>query len=145
MRLRFKLRQRPQKKARIEIIPMIDVIFFLLVFFMISSMSMTHSHGISVQLPKSTTAPKAIKPRFVVTLTKDGGIFVNKTQTSLSNLGTLLAAEMRQSPEEMVIISADQGVNYGIVVQAMEEARKIGVRKFSLATDVGPIVGPPPA
>jgi len=131
----MKIRQRSLKKVRIEIIPMIDVIFFLLVFFMISSLAMSRTHNLPVTLPKTSTSAQAQKQDFILTIKKDGSIFVNKTPSSLAEIPHHLAFEMRNKPQEAVIIHADEGVNYGLVVKIMDAARQIGVRKFALATE----------
>ncbi len=131
----MKIRQRPTKRARIEIIPMIDVIFFLLVFFMVSSLAMTKINSLPVALPKTSTSPTALKQDVILTVKKDGTIFINKTATNLDALGPQLAYEMHDHPQDVVVVNADEGVNYGLVVQVMDRARKIGVRKFALATE----------
>jgi biopolymer transport protein ExbD len=131
----MKIRQRPTKKARIEIIPMIDVIFFLLVFFMVSSLALTRMDTIPVSLPKVTQGSQALEQKIVLTVKKDGSLFVNQTVATLDTVGTLLAYEMRQRPQEFVVVHADQGAPYGQVVQAMDRAKAIGVRKFALATE----------
>ena len=131
----MQIRQRPIKRARIEIIPMIDVIFFLLVFFMVSSLAMTKINSMPVALPKTSSSPEAIKQNVILTVKKDGSIFVNKAPVTIENLGQQLAYEMHDNPQDTVVVNADKGVNYGIVVQIMDRARKIGVRKFALATE----------
>src|SRR5580704_15031221 len=130
----MQLRQRPIKRARIEIIPMIDVIFFLLVFFMVSSLAMTKINSMPVALPKTSSSPEAIKQNVILTIRKDGSIFLNKAPVTVETIGTQLAYEMHDNPQDTVVVNADQGVNYGLVVQVMDEARRIGVRKFALAT-----------
>src|SRR6476620_8535852 len=131
----MKIRQRPNRRARIEIIPMIDVIFFLLVFFMVSSLAMTRINSLPVALPKTSTSPEALKQNVILTVKKNGAIFVNKIPVSLESIGTQLAYEMRNSPQDVVVVNADEGANYGRVIQIMDQARKIGVRKFALATE----------
>lgn len=131
----MQIRQRPTKRARIEIIPMIDVIFFLLVFFMVSSLAMTKINSMPVALPKTSSSPEAIKQNVILTVRKDGSIFVNKSPAALVNVGQQLAYEMHDNPQDTVVVNADMDVNYGIVVQVMDRARKIGVRKFALATE----------
>jgi biopolymer transport protein ExbD len=133
----MRIRQRPIKRARIEIIPMIDVIFFLLVFFMVSSLAMTKINSLPVALPKTSSNPEALKQEVILTIKRDNSIFLNKTPVTLEDLGKSLAAEMRDRPQDVVIVNADEGVNYGLVVQVMDRARQIGVRKFALATEVG--------
>ena len=131
----MKIRQRPVKKARIEIIPMIDVIFFLLVFFMISSLAMTRMNSMPVALPQTSTAPEALKQEIILTIQANGTLYVNKAQATLESLGSLLAYEMKDNVQGVVIVNADKKSSYGLIVQAMDEARKIGVRKFALATE----------
>jgi biopolymer transport protein ExbD len=131
----MKIRQRPIKRARIEIIPMIDVIFFLLVFFMISSLAMTRINSMPVALPKTSTSPEAIKQSVILTVKKDGAIFINKTPVHLNTIQTQLVYEMRNNPQDVVVVNADRGTEYGLVVQVMDQARQSGVRKFALATE----------
>jgi len=131
----MKIRQRPQKRARIEIIPMIDVIFFLLVFFMVSSLAMTKINSMPVALPKTSANPEAIKQNVILTIKKDGSIFLNKASVLLDQIGSRLAYEMHDNPQDTVVVNADEGSSYGLVVQVMDRARQIGVRKFALATE----------
>lgn len=131
----MKIRQRPLKRARIEIIPMIDVIFFLLVFFMVSSLAMTKINSLPVALPKTSSSPQALKQDIILTIRKDGSLFVNKAPTTLAGVGTQLAYEMRNNPQNVVVVNADEGTQYGWVVRVMDQARQIGVRKFALATE----------
>jgi biopolymer transport protein ExbD len=131
----MKIRPRPTRRARIEIIPMIDVIFFLLVFFMISSLASTRIHSFPVALPKTSGAPNALKQSVILTIKKNGSLYINLAQTTLAQLGAQLAYEMRNSPQDTLVVNADEGVSYGLVIQAMDAAKKIGVRKFALATE----------
>lgn len=131
----MKLKRREVKKARIEIIPMIDVIFFLLVFFMISSLAMTKINGIQVALPKTAGSPDSLKQKVILTVKKDGSIYVNKQLVTLEGVGSALATAMRDSPQDAILVNADEGANYGRVIQAMDKAREAGLRKFALATE----------
>src|SRR3984957_10567843 len=119
----MQIRQRPIKRARIEIIPMIDVIFFLLVFFMVSSLAMTKINSMPVALPKTSAAPEAIKQDIILTIKTDGSIFLNKTPATLDTIGSQLVYEMHDNPQGIVVVNADQNSNYGLVVQVMDKAR----------------------
>lgn len=130
----MKVRQSIVKKARIEIIPMIDVIFFLLVFFMVSSLAMTRINSLPVALPATSASPESIKQEVILTIRKGGDIFVNKAPIALDAIGRHLAFEMKKNPQEIVVVNADEGVDYGFVVKVMDRARQVGVRKFALAT-----------
>jgi biopolymer transport protein ExbD len=132
----MQIRQRPIKRVRIEIIPMIDVIFFLLVFFMVTSLAMTRINSIKVELPKTSGAPENIRQNIILTIKKDGSMLVNKTPVTADTLGSRLVYEMQTDPQGVVIVNADEGAEYGIVVVAMQKAKDAGVRRFALAAEV---------
>ncbi len=134
----MKIRRASARRARIEIIPMIDVVFFLLVFFMISSLSMSHVHGLPVHLPKTSAGEGPGSNHTLITIQKDGTLFINGISSSLETLGTQLAYAMKLVPDNVVVLHADTQANYGFIIEVMAEARKIGVRKFALATDPHP-------
>lgn len=121
------------KKARIEIIPMIDTIFFLLVFFMISTLSMARFTGVQVNLPKAASGSQPPIETVVISLTKEEQLFLNKTQVSRDSLLQSLRAELEKNPELLVVINADDGVQHGRVVEIMDDARQTGVSKLSIA------------
>jgi biopolymer transport protein ExbD len=131
----MKIRRRPVKRARIEIIPMIDVIFFLLVFFMVSSLAMTRINSLRVSLPQTASSAEAIQQNIILTIKNTGELFLNKTPVALDQLKSQLAYQMHDRPQDVVVVNADQNVNYGLVVKVMDLARQIGVRKFALATE----------
>jgi len=120
------------KKPRIEIIPMIDVIFFLLVFFMISSLAHQKFNAMPVSLPKTSSQPDSNSQKIILSIESDGHLYLNKVPITMDGLAESLAHEMGNQPDETVIINADQAANYGVVMDAMEQAKKIGVRKFAL-------------
>jgi biopolymer transport protein ExbD len=131
----MQIRQRPIKRVRIEIMNMIDVIFFLLVFFMVSSLAMTRINSFKVTLPKTSGRPKNLNQNIILTVKKEGSLMVNKTPVTLDNLGTILVAAMQTDPQGVVIVNADEGAGYGLVVAAMDKARQAGVRKFALVAE----------
>jgi biopolymer transport protein ExbD len=122
-----------QPKARIEIIPMIDVIFFLLVFFMVSTLSMTINRGLPVNLPTAATSQKDLRENFNLSLTQDGAMFLNKEPIALKDLGPRVRAALAGEPELMVIINADGEVRHNAVVEVMDELRLAGVARLAIA------------
>lgn len=131
----MQIRQRPIRRVRLEIIPMIDVIFFLLVFFMVTSLAMTRINSLKVVLPKILAAPETLRQNIILTVKKDGSLLVNKTPVTLDTLGSRLAYEMQTDPQGVVIVNADEGSAYGTVVAAMAKAKEAGARKFALAAE----------
>jgi biopolymer transport protein ExbD len=120
-------------KARIEIIPMIDVIFFLLVFFMISTLSMTVNRGLPVNLPTSATSQKDLRENLNLTLTEDGGLFLNREPITLQELSPRVKTALAAEPELMVIINADGEVRHNTVVNVMDELRLSGISRLAIA------------
>ena len=102
---------------------------------MVSSLSMTKINSVPVALPQTASSPQALKQNVILSVKKTGEIFVNKTLVTLDSLGDTLAHAMASDPQETLVVNADQGAGYGLVVQAMDRARRIGVRKFALATE----------
>ncbi len=129
----MKLLQRPPKKARIEIIPLIDTIFFLLVFFMMASLSMAVYRGVPVNLPKAASGQHELKENAALTVTKGGELFLDKQPIAWDALPSRLTALMTANPELTVIINADEDVPHGRVVEAMDVARGAGVGRMAIA------------
>jgi biopolymer transport protein ExbD len=125
--------RKEQPKARIEIIPMIDVIFFLLVFFMISTLSMTINRGLPVNLPTAASSQKDLRENLNLTLMQDGTIFLNKELITLQDLGPRIKTALAAEPELMVILNADGDVRHQSVVEAMDELRLAGVARLAIA------------
>ncbi len=130
-------RRRELKRTRIEIIPMIDTMFFLLVFFMLSSLALTRMNGLPVNLPQAATAPKQPPVDLTVTIDKSQRVFVNKQMVAISDVGTELQKQAGNADlsQSSVVINADKSVPHGLVVQCIDEARNIGIVKFAIATE----------
>jgi biopolymer transport protein ExbD len=128
-----RLQRKQFKKARIEIIPMIDTIFFLLVFFMISTLSMAQYGGLPVNLPKAATGQQPPSESAAVTIGSDGKIAVDKQEVARERIGDILKSRLAANPELLVIINADERVEHGLVVDVMDQARQAGVAKMAIA------------
>jgi biopolymer transport protein ExbD len=131
-------RRRELKRTKIEIIPMIDTMFFLLVFFMLSSLALTRLNGLPVNLPRASTAPKQAVTDLTVTVDKDQHIFVNKEQVTADELASKLVEKAGGPNVDLstasVVINADLTVPHGIVVKCIDEARTVGITRFAIAT-----------
>jgi len=129
----MRLPRRMIKKARIEIIPMIDTIFFLLVFFMISTLSMSHYSGLPVNLPKAATGQQPPSESAAVTVGADGKITIDKEAVARDQIRETLRQRLAKNPELLVLINADERVEHGVVVEIMDAARQAGVAKMAIA------------
>ena len=125
-------RARAYRHGRIEIIPMIDVMFFLLVTFMLASLSMQSLHSVPVDLPRGEAA--AMNPHQPVTLTITSGsqIYLDSTLVTLDTMAEVLKP-MLQAPDADIVVAADNGAPAGTVVQGMIQARRAGVEHFLIA------------
>ena len=127
-------RARQVKKGRIEIIPMIDVMFFLLATFMLASLSMQNLHSLPINLPQGHAAPMPAQAKNTVTLTvtQEGKIFLDKTPVTMEELASTLKP-MLTGTESNIIVAADSAATNGVTIQAMLKAREAGVQHFQIA------------
>ncbi len=129
----MKLRKsRSVPKGKIEIIPMIDVMFFLLATFMLASLSMQNLDSLQVNLPEGQAEKLTAEKPVTLTLTKDSKIFINQTAVTLDTLAATLKPLLAESKQKL-IVSADNDAPQGVVVQAMLRARAAGAQQFLIA------------
>ena len=121
--------------AQINIVPMIDVIFAILTYFVISSLFLTRSQGLPVNLPQAQTARKNTRPAQVtLTVDKAGKVFLNKQAISLEELETGVQKNVKPQRQLMVILNADEGVNHGRIVEVMDRVRRVKGDRLAIAT-----------
>lgn len=123
------------EKPVLMIIPMIDIIFFLLVFFMMSMLTMVTQKTIALNLPKTTVAKVDTTKTVPVSVTKDGQIYVEQDPVTLEELSARLATMKNGDEKLTVVLRGDTEVNYGAVVSVMDVIRLSGIERVSMATD----------
>lgn len=133
----MKLRDvRNRKTPPLMIIPMIDIMFFLLVFFMLSTMYMINLKTIPVKLPQAKNAATDTTTTFAVTMKADGSIYLGDAQTDAEALA--LQAGLEQKKKNFaVVIRAEKALEYGEVIKLVDKLKGAGVSRFGLATDGG--------
>ena len=125
----------PQRRPRIEIIPLIDVIFFLLASFLMVSLSMVKNQGIPVRLPVAVTGkPNLSDSPVTVTVSRQGSVALNKQAMSFEGLRRQLQALQRNDPDLKVILQGDAGADFGDVVKALDEMRRLGIERVAMQT-----------
>ncbi len=126
----------------LDVTPMIDIVFQLVLFFMVST-TFISSPGIQVDLPRSSAQTViADKNDVNIWMTTDGAVFVDDEPVDLPELKGILRSRAKNDPNTLVIIKADVGVAHGRVVTVMDLARSEGLGRLAIATDAS--VGPPP-
>ena len=133
----MKVKVHPYKRPHIEIVPLIDVVFFLLATFVMVSLSMTKNQGVTVQLPSASTA-QSIDDRdkaVTVTVRKSGEIYFNKDKIAAAQLPFKFQTYASGTKDPKVVVSAESGADFKYVVAVLDEARKVGIVKVAISTE----------
>ena len=125
-----------RRKARIEIIPLIDIVFFLLATFVMVSLSMVKNKGIDVNLPSVTTGAQQAKNNeyTAITVTEKGELFFNKEKISMAELPKRLKDLKKINADPSIVLNGDAKASYGRAIFILDEARRIGIKKVALET-----------
>jgi biopolymer transport protein ExbD len=125
--------RRAPEEAEIIIIPMIDTMMFLLMFFIVASLAMVVQNGLPVNLPKASTGVQHSAQNLTITVSKDNAIHLNTKPITLDSETDELK-NLGVSDGTLVIINADSHVEHGLVTSVMDNARKAGIERFAIAT-----------
>ncbi|CVK18321.1 MULTISPECIES: biopolymer transporter ExbD [Sporomusa] len=132
MRLRsLRVAEQPQ----LMIIPMIDIIFFLLVFFMMSTLYMVEQHTMPVSLPQAAAVQQDTQRNITVTVTKDGRILFEQEELPLTLLKKRVGMEIAGQPDKVFVLRADKQVEYGQVINVLDELKMAGARRVAVAAE----------
>ena len=124
-----------RRKARIEIIPLIDIIFFLLATFVMVSLAMVKNQGINVNLPVARTGSTQERNAIVtITVTESGDIYLNKEKINIDLLPQHLKQLRANNPDLKVFINGDQKVYFGEAIKVLDEIRAMGITKVAIQT-----------
>ena len=127
-----------RRKARIEIIPLIDVIFFLLATFVMVSLSMVKNQGISVNLPSAATGTSQEREAAVtITVTKSGDIYLNQEKLAADLLSWRLKQLKAENPDMRVFVNGDKEAYFGNAIQILDVVRSSGITKVAIQTKQG--------
>ena len=124
-----------ESENSINILPMIDIIFAILSFFIISSLYLTKIDSIKVNLPKSSTALREQNKPQIITVDNNEKIYFNSNEISLKDISTLIPKNIENIEEPIVILRADTSVKHGLIVSLLDELRKIENLKIGISTD----------
>lgn len=131
----MKLSVTTHKKARIEMLPLIDIVFLLLVFFIYAMLSMAVHRGIPVSLPESTTAKTDQKVLIHVTVQPNGDIYVDKEKVTLDHLSSVLKIKSQNTSESGVLLFADRTLPYQHLYEVLDQIRMSGLERVSLQSE----------
>ena len=130
----MKLLQILKKRIILNITPLIDVLFILIIFFVVSS-TFLEQPGIKLELPKASSSESQRVEKAVLYITKDAKLFFGEQEVTLESLPGIVKSAMEVQAEKSLIVNADQQVHHGLVVKVMDIARTNGVEKLVISAD----------
>ena len=120
-------------KNKIDILPMIDIIFSILAFLIISSLYLTRVETVSVELPKASNSITQKKKFIIISIDKAGNLFINKKSTQLQNL-KVKVIDLTNESKNLVILNADKNISHGYVISVLDVLRSIDGLNIGLST-----------
>ncbi len=120
------------KKARVEMLPLIDVVFLLLVFFIYAMVSMVVHHGLKVDLPAAGTARLDTKDYISITIDADNQLYLNAEPTSAEGLPERVA-QLRGEADKPVFIDGDKQADLGLAIELLDNLKKVGIEEVSFS------------
>ena len=128
--------EEPRRSGEINIVPLIDIIFCILVFFVVASLVLTRSEGLDVNLPGASTAEPKIQPAVTVSVTAENEIAVNQETVTIEELVPAIEAALGEADEDadrLIVLNADLDLTHGNVVQVMTELRMVEDVRLAIA------------
>ena len=122
-----------RREAAFDLMPLIDVVFLLIIFFMLTTSFRTIFQGIKVDLPTTTTKQERIEQNIIITITKDNVLYLDKTRVTTSNLVSLLKKKLGGG-KGLVMVNADKLVRHGKVVEIIDLAKQGGADRVGILT-----------
>ena len=120
-------------KNKIDILPMIDIIFSILAFLIISSLYLTRVETVSVDLPKASNSIKQNNKFVNISIDKSGNLFINKIRTELQDLNVKLV-NLTNENKNLVVLNADKNISHGYVISVLDVLRSIDGLKIGIST-----------
>ncbi|AVO53907.1 biopolymer transporter ExbD [Ectopseudomonas mendocina] len=134
--MRMRRHHQPEDDTGIDLTPMLDVVFIMLIFFIVTS-SFIKEAGVEVQRPQAETASPQDKGNILIAVTADGQVWLDKKPVDVRSVRAHVERMRVEQPEGAVVVQADQDARTGLVVQVMDQARLAGVRDVALAATSG--------
>jgi len=120
--------------VRIELIPLIDVVFCILIFFILASLQLTRQQAISINLPQSSTSALQTRKSLIVSIDSAGTIYVDQQPVTQDNLYYTMQGFEQENPEGLMVLYADRSATYDSVIQLLDLMRSVGGDRVALAT-----------
>lgn len=132
--MKINLLEAESDEVRIEIIPLIDVVFCILTFFILASLTLTRQQAINLDLPKASTGVAQNRDLKIVSIAPNGELFIDKLPTDTNQLVADLKAYIKSQPNGLIVLNASPTVSYNQVIQVLDLLRSVGGQRVALAT-----------
>ena len=130
--MRSRLKRRGEEEAGIDMTPMLDIVFIMLIFFIVTT-SFVKESGVEVNRPSAATASKKERANIMIGITETGDIWIQKRRIDLRSVRANIEKLHAENPEGSVVIQADKGAKTGTLIQVMDQVRLAGVSNVSIA------------
>lgn len=130
--MRSRARRRNEEEAGIDMTPMLDIVFIMLIFFIVTT-SFVKESGVEVNRPSAATASKKERANIMIGITETGDIWLKKRRIDLRSVRSNIEKLHAENPEGSVVIQADKGAKTGTLIQVMDQVRLAGVANVSIA------------
>ena len=121
-----------EKKARVEMLPLIDVVFLLLVFFIYAMLSMVVHHGLKVDLPSAGSVSLEKEDYIAITIDAENNLFLNEEPVEANGLAARVLA-LRGGDAKPVFINGDQKADLGLAIELLDDLKKVGIEEVSFS------------
>lgn len=121
-----------RRKADVDIAPLIDMVFILLIFFVVTS-TFTRETGVDVTKPQAQSAATLEKENILIAITREGTIHINERQVDIAGMKDIIGQVIQRNPDREAVIIADRGSQTGTLVQVIDACNLSGVKKVSIA------------
>mgnify|MGYP000903581037 FL=1 len=130
--MEFNIPRRKRKEMGIEMGPLMDIVFILLIFFVVTS-SFTRETGVDVTKPQAQSASQLEKENILIAITREGTIHIHERQVDMASLQDILKQTLAKTPDREAVVIADKGAVTGTLVQVIDACNLSGVKKVSIA------------
>ena len=131
---RYNKRRLAQEEAGLDLTPMMDIVFIMLIFFIVTT-SFVKETGVDVNRPNAETAERDEKGNILVAITENDEIWIDKRRVDLRSVRANVERLKAENPEGSVIIQADKASKTGFLVETMDQVRLAGVQNVSIAAE----------
>ena len=127
-------RIREDEDAAIDMTPMLDIVFIMLIFFIVTT-SFVKEAGIDVNKPDASQATKKPSANIFIAIRANGEVWMDKRMVDVERVGANIERLLAEQPTDMVVIQADKDAKHGVVVEVMDQIKEAGIEKISIAAE----------